>query len=75
MWKGLTGDAVWQGMQRAIVAPNGPADLLIHTWDGELSRRVVRQLSSSLCASVCEAYGAGYMLRITSILASDQRPL
>lgn len=65
-WKSLTAESAWNGLQQALVASNGPADLLVHTWDGQLPRRLVAALPVPPCASVCESYGEAYMQRILS---------
>ena len=65
-WSSLSAEQVWRGLQETIVASNGPADLLLHTWNGTLARRFVSSLPKQPCATVCEQYGEEYMQRILS---------
>ena len=64
-WKRLTAETAWSALQSAVVASkNGPADLIVHTWNGTLATRLLGTSSVQPCASVCEAYGEAYMQRI-----------
>ena len=63
-WSHLSAESVWRKLYDAVIAVNGPADLFVHSWEGELARKLVTR--SSVCASVCEVYGREYVERVLS---------
>ena len=63
-WKDLTPAKVWSRLIEALVKPNGPADVFVHSWDTALARELVAQLPAPPCASVCEEYGETYAARV-----------
>ena len=63
-WKNITPEKVWARLYEAVVKPNGPADLFVHSWDTALARQLVSALPSPPCSSVCETYGEEFASRV-----------
>ena len=63
-WRSLSAQSVWRRLHEAVVAPNGPADLFVHSWASTLAQQLIGQLPVRPCACVCEAYDRSYVERI-----------
>ena len=73
-WQGLTAASAWLDLQRALVQPNGPADLIVHTWESALARTLLTgHLVVGLCATVCEHYDDAYMERVVANYSGFRR--
>lgn len=62
--KSLTAVGVLSRLYDALVPPNGPADLFVHSWDSALARSLMAALPVPPCASVCERYGKPFFERL-----------
>jgi hypothetical protein len=65
-WKDLQAATVWAKLYKAVVVPNGPADLFVHSWQSALAEQLLAALPAPPCATVCEEYGEHYALRVLS---------
>lgn len=63
-WKDLAPSSVWKRLHEAVVVPNGPGDLFIHSWDSRLVHELVATLAVPPCSAVCERYDDEYLRRI-----------